>query len=333
MSTQRDFYDVLGVKRDANAAQIKSAYRKLARKYHPDVNKAPDAAEKFREATEAYDVLSDADKRKQYDQFGHAGFGGSGGARQWGGFRPGRGGGGGTQNVHFDFSDIFGGRGGGGASSGFMGMGLDEILEALGGQARRKSAHQHARQAAVKGEDIEHHIDLDFMQALHGTSTVLKMTGQDASGITSEQTITVKIPAGVAEGQKIRLRGKGQEGPGGAGDLLLVCHVKDHPYYQRVGNDIYVQLPVGIVEAALGGSVDVPTIDGMTTIKIPAGTASGQRIRLREKGVKPAGDAPRGDQFVVVKIVPPKKISEKGAALLKEFREVEGPNARAEAPW
>ena len=293
---------------------------------------ARNSAEKFREATEAYDVLSDPDKRKQYDQFGHAGFGGGGGPKQWGGFRPGQSGG--AQNVHFDFSDIFGGgRRGGGASSEFMGMGLDEILEALGGQARRKNAHHHARQAVMKGADIEHHIDLDFMQALHGTSTVLKMTGQDASGKTSEQTITVKIPAGVGEGQKIRLRGKGQEGPGGAGDLLLICHVKDHPYYQRIGNDIYVQLPVGIVEATLGGSVDVPTVDGMTTIKIPAGTSSGQRIRLREKGVKPAGNAPRGDQYVVVKIVPPKTVSEKGAALLKEFRDLEGPNARAEAPW
>ena len=329
MPTQRDFYDVLGVKRDATAAQIKSAYRKLARKYHPDVNKADDAAAKFREATEAYDILSDDEKRKQYDQFGQAAFNGGGaGGPQWGGFR--RGPGGGAQNVHFDFSDIFGGRGGG--SSGFMGMGLDEILEALGGEARRRGAHR-ARQPVARGADIEHHLELDFLHALHGTSTALRMTGQDASGKTTEQTLTVKIPPGVGEGQKIRLRGKGQEGPGGPGDLLLICHVKDHPYYQRVGNDIYVQVPVGIVEATLGGSVDVPTIDGMTTIRIPAGTPSGRRIRLREKGVRAAGGTQRGDQYVVVTIVPPKAVSEKGAALLKEFRDLEGPNARAEVPW
>ncbi|MBN1553126.1 MAG: DnaJ domain-containing protein [Phycisphaerae bacterium] len=328
MSKQRDFYDILDVKRNASADQIKSAYRKLARKYHPDVNKAPDAAEKFREATEAYDVLSDPEKRKQYDQFGRAAFDRGAGPAGWGGFHPGAGG----QNVHFDFSDIFGDRGGG--SSGFMGMGLEEILEALGGQARRKGARRaRAHQPVAKGEDIEHHIELDFLQALHGTSTTLKMTGRDASGKTSEQTITVKIPPGVGEGQKIRLRGKGQEGPGGSGDLLLICHVKDHPYYQRVGNDIYVQLPVGVVEATLGGSIDVPTIDGMTTIRIPPGTPSGRRIRLRGKGVKPAGDKPRGDLYAVVKIVPPKNVSEKGAALLEKFRDLEGPNARAEAPW
>jgi DnaJ-class molecular chaperone len=331
MPTPRDFYDVLGVKRDATAAQIKSAYRKLARKYHPDVNKASDATEKFREATEAYDVLSDPEKRKEYDQFGHAAFSGGAGQAGRGGFRPGPGGG---QNVHFDFSDIFGkygGRGGAG-SSGFMGMGLDEILEALGGRARRRSAHR-AQRPVAKGADIEHHLELDFMQALHGTNTSLRMTGQDEAGKTTEQTITVKIPPGVGEGQKIRLRGKGQDGPGGPGDLLLICHVKDHPYYQRVGNDIYVQLPVGIVEATLGGPVDVPTVDGMTTIKIPPGTPSGQRIRLRDKGVKAAGTTQRGDQYVVVKIVPPKNVSEKGVELLKQFRDSEGPNARAEAPW
>lgn len=331
MPTPRDFYDILGVQRDATAAQIKSAYRKLARKYHPDVNKSADATEKFREATEAYDVLSDPEKRRQYDQFGRTAFsGGAPGAQQWGGFRPGPGGG---QNVHFDFGDFFGGGGRGGASSsGFMGMGLDEILEALGGHARRKSA-RGAHRPVAKGADIEHHLDLDFMQALHGTSTTLKMTGRDEQGKTSAQTLSVKIPPGVGEGQKIRLRGKGQDGPGGPGDLLLICHVKDHPYYQRVGNDIYVQVPVGIVEATLGGPVDVPTIDGMTTIKIPPGTCSGQRIRLREKGVNATGKTRRGDQYVVVKIVPPKNVSEKGEKLLKDFRDSEGPNVRAEAPW
>ncbi|MBN1941839.1 MAG: DnaJ domain-containing protein [Phycisphaerae bacterium] len=327
MPKSRDFYDVLGVKRDATADQIKKAYRKLARKYHPDVNKAPDAAEKFREATEAYDVLSDPQKREQYDRFGPAAF--EGGARPggWGGFQQGPGGG---QTVHFDFGDFFGGRGGG--SSGFMGMGLDEILEALGGEARRRGARR-SRQAAPKGADIEHHIELDFLQALHGTSTSLRMTGRDATGKSTEQTLTVKIPPGVGEGQKIRLRGKGQDGPGGSGDLLLICHVRDHPYYQRVGNDIYVQVPIGIVEAALGGSVDVPTLEGMTTIKIPPGTPSGRRIRLRGKGVKSADGQKQGDQYVVIKITPPKSVSEKGAALLREFRDREGPDARAEVPW
>lgn len=328
MANERDFYEILGVKRDATAAQIKTAYRKLARKYHPDVNKADDATEKFREATEAYDVLSDREKRKQYDQFGRAAFGGGGpGPAGWGGGRPGAGG----QRVHFDFGDMFGG-GRGGAGSGFMGMGLDEILEALGGRARRKNAHR-APKSAPKGQDIEHHIDLDFMHALHGTTTSLRLSFTEPSGRPTVQTLSVKIPPGVGEGQKIRLRGKGQEGPGGPGDLLLVCHVKDHPYYQRVGNDMYVQVPIGIVEATLGNSVDVPTVDGMATIKIPPGSPSGQRIRLRGKGIKAAGKTERGDQYVVLKIVPPKSVSEKGKELLQEFLAVEGQNVRADVPW
>lgn len=327
MAKQRDYYEILGVKRDATLDQIKSAYRKLARKYHPDVNKAPDAAEKFREATEAYEVLSDPEKRRRYDQFGRSAFEGVGG--EWGGFPPGAGGG---QSIRVDFGNMDDLFGSGGFHSAFMGMGLEELLEALGGHARRKGA-QRSQAAAPRGADIEHHIELDFLQAVHGTTTTLRLTERGASGRTAAQTLAVKIPPGVSEGQKIRLRGKGQDGPGGPGDLLLICHVREHPYYRRVGNDIYVEVPVGIVEATLGGSVDVPTLDGMATIKIPPGTPSGRRIRLRGKGIKSAADGERGDQYAVIKIVPPAGVSEKGAALLREFRLVEGRNAQPEVPW
>jgi DnaJ-class molecular chaperone len=340
MASKRDYYDVLGVKRSASADEIKKAYRKLARKYHPDVNKDADASEKFREATTAYEVLSDPEKRKQYDQFGPDAFGGgargpAGGA--WSGQAPP----GGAQGVQFDFGDIFGGAGGGGGaggrSSGFMGMGLDEILEALGGGAgRRRPGGRRAtrRQPAPKGDDIEHHIDLDFMQALHGTKTSLRMRTTDPAGQEKTQTLTVTVPPGVRDGQKIRVRGKGNMGPGGAGDLLLVCHVKDHPYYRREGNDIYVQVPISITEAALGTTIEVPTLEGMTRVKVPPGTPSGRRLRLRDKGVAQGGDeSKRGDQHVVIKIVPPKSVSDKGRQLLEQFDDGESFDPRSDVPW
>ncbi len=334
MAQQRDYYEVLGVKKNATDKDIKSAYRKLARKYHPDVNKADDASEKFREATTAYEILSDAEKRKMYDQFGHAAFkggqaGGAGGPQGW----PG----GMGQGVRIDFADMFGGgRGSGGG--GFMGMGLDEILEALGGHARHKSARRgHQPVAAPKGRDIEHHVNLEFLQAIYGTSTTLRLQSTDNAGKTATQTISVKIPAGVKDGQKIRVRGKGEDGHGGAGDLLLVCHVQPHAYFKRDGDNITVEVPIGIVESALGTKVDVPTIDGMTTVTIPPGTPSGRRLRLREKGV-PSADKkkPRGDQFVAIKIVPPATLAEDSKTLLEKFakiQEEQGYDPRADVPW
>ncbi len=314
---KKDYYDVLGVKRDASEAQIKSAYRKLARKFHPDVNKAADSADKFKEATEAYDVLSDAQKRKMYDQFGHAGPGQSfGGGRQ-----PYAGGGAGV-----NFEDIFGGmRGGGG---GFGGMSLEEIMEALGG-GRGRGRSGGARRAAQRGGDAEYEMTLDFLQAIRGASTTLRL--QHGDGRT--ETITVKIPPGVHEGSRIRLSGKGEEGPGGAGDLYIITHVSDHPYFRREGDDIYVEVPISITEAALGAAVDVPTLEGVTKVKIPPGTGSGMKLRLRGKGVQPAGGAGAADLYVVLKIVAPKAISPRGAELLREFDQVEKFDPRAGVPW
>jgi DnaJ-class molecular chaperone len=335
MPSQRDYYDILGVKRSATDAEIKSAYRKLARKYHPDVNKDSDATQKFQEATEAYEVLSDAEKRKTYDQFGHAAFGG--------GPRPGPGGGPrgpAGQSVHFDFSDIFGG--GGGGRGGFSSMGLDEILEALGEQMRSGRGGAGSRGAAgrrsqpqPKGQTIEHRVLLDFLEAIRGSQTTLRLESRDPkTNQPTTETISVKIPPGVRDGQKIRVRGKGGQGPGGSGDLIIIVHVKPHLYFRREGNDIYVELPVSITEAALGAKVDVPTIDGMTTVTIPPGVAAGRRLRLRDKGVPVKGDADnRGDQYVVIQIVPPETVSEKGRELLEQFARETSFDPRAAAPW
>ena len=312
---KRDYYEVLGVKRDASGAQIKSAYRQLARKYHPDVNKSPDAPAKFREATEAYEVLSDAEKRKMYDQFGHAGPqpGAAGGPRAYTQtYGPGAG---------VDFSEFFGGGG-----SGFGGMSLEEILSALGGGGRRGRGR---RAAARRGRDVEHEITLDFMQAVRGMTATLRMQGPDGK----TETLDVKIPPGVREGGRVRVRGKGEPGRGGAGDLYMLIHIRPHQYFRREGNDVYVDVPIAIHEAALGATIDIPTLDGMTRVKVPPGSAGGRKLRLRGKGIAPAGSETRGDQYVVLRVVPPEKLSDRGRELLEQFAEVESYDPRKGAPW
>jgi DnaJ-class molecular chaperone len=315
---KRDYYDVLGVKRNASDSQIKSAYRKLARKFHPDVNKSSDAADKFKEATEAYEILSDPQKRKMYDRFGHAGparagAAGPGGARTYT-WSSGEG-------APFDFEQFFSAN-----RSPFMSMSLDEILGALRGSRRGRT-----RRAPARGADLEHHITLDFLDAIGGSTATLRIQSPDGSG--RSETLDVKIPAGVREGSKVRLRGKGAPGPAGSGDLYIIVHVREHPYFKRDGTDIYVDLPVSIVEAALGAKVDVPTIDGMTTVTIPPGTGGGKRLRLRGKGVGGAGSSNRGDQYVVIRIVLPEKLSEKARQLLEEFEKTEKCDVRADVPW
>jgi DnaJ-class molecular chaperone len=309
---QRDFYNVLGVPRDASAAQIKSAYRKLARQYHPDVNKASDAAEKFREASEAYDVLSDAEKRQRYDQFGHAGVGGG----------PQGAGCGGCGGMGVDFSQFFSGNGG-------FGMSLDELLQNLGGgRAARKSRR---RGPAARGADLEYPVTLDFLQAAHGVTTTIRVRRDQGPKAGQEEVIETKIPAGVADGQKIRLRGKGQPGAQAPGDLFIVVSVQRHPTFRREGNDVIVDVPISLTEAALGAKVDVPTIDGMTTVTIPPGTSSGQKLRLRGKGI--AGGPSRGEQYVVIKIVAPDALSDQQRTLLEQLRDAEPDDVRANAPW
>jgi len=311
---QRDYYDILGVDRSASADQIKSAYRKMARKYHPDVCKDPDAPEKFKEATAAYEVLSDPQKRKQYDRFGHAGPAGAAGpGRQrvytWG---PGAQGGfpGGM-----DFDDLF-------SASPFSGMSLKDILASLAGGGRRGGRR---RRAAPRAQDVEYPITLDFLQAAKGTTTRLQLRQDDGAG----PRIDLKIPAGVRDGSKIRLRGKG---PGG-GDLYIVTRVRPHPYFRRDGNDVYVDLPVSVGQAAAGATVSVPTIDGPANLKIPPGSSSGTKLRMRDRGIPDPKTRARGHQYAVLKIVLPKAISEQGRKLLEEFDKANPVEPGRKAPW
>jgi DnaJ-class molecular chaperone len=317
---KRDYYDVLGLRRDATQAQIKSAYRKLARKYHPDVNKAPDSADRFKEATHAYEVLSDAQKRQAYDQFGMDGPAGpyAGGGRPGGGRSGNWGGPGG---VPFDAEEMFG-RGGGGG--GFGGMNLDDLMEALGaGRARGRRAAAPPRGPAP-GADVTHDLNLDFLEAVRGTTANLRLQRETGEG----ETLSVRIPPGVREGQKIRLRGKGQEG----GDLYIVVHIGAHPYFRREGADIYLDLPVTVTEAALGAAVEVPTLGGPTQLKVPPGSGS-RTLRLRGLGVQGPDGTTRGDQYVVLKIVVPNTISEQGAKLLRQFGETDPIDPRKDVPW
>ena len=319
---ERDYYDVLGVKRDATAAQVKSAYRRLVRKHHPDVDGSPEATEKFKEATAAYEVLSDAEKRKVYDQFGHAGAAGPFAGADGRGRGP-QGGG-----FSFNLGDLFGGGG-----SGFMGMGLDEILQALrgGGRGGQRRAQRKAPKAQ-RGADTESRLTLDFIEAVRGTVTRIRIVRHGPDGKPREETLDVKIPPGVQEGSKIRVRSKGRLGPGEPGDLYIVVQIRPHAFFRREGDDVYVKVPITIAEAALGAKVDVPTLDGISTVTIPAGTASSKRLRLQGKGVRRGGKA-AGDQYVTIEIVPPKSLSVRQKQLLAEFAEADSFDPRQECPW
>lgn len=331
----RDFYDILGVSRDAPADEIKSAYRKLARKYHPDVNKSDDAGARFREATEAYEALSDPEKRKLYDQFGRAGLqGGFAGAGAPGG-RPG-GPGSGGRTYHWSgapgggnvrFEEMFG------QDSPFMHMGLEELLGALGGMGGGRSRTARGRGPGVgrrppqKGPDAQSDITIEFLQAVRGTTVSMKLRKPDGQ----EETVQVRIPAGIKDGAKVRVRGKGGTGPAGPGDLYLRVHVRPHEYFRRDGNDIYLELPVSLAEATLGAKVDVPTLEGMTTLTIPPGSSSSRTLRLRGKGV-PRKDG-HGDMYVTLKIDPPAELSDEAKDLLRKFDEATSHDPRRDVPW
>jgi DnaJ-class molecular chaperone len=292
----RDPYDILGVPRSATPEQIREAHRKLAKKFHPDLNKTAEAGAKFKEIQEAYDLLSDAQKRKQFDQFGHAGpsMGGAPGGAQ-----------GGWGNVDAStFEEIFG--------------------DFMGGGARRAGGR---RGGARAGEDLESRITVDFMTAaLGGVRHVsLESGGQPIS-------LDVRIPPGIESGGDLRLRGKGGEGMGGgpAGDLVLHITVAPHPWFRREGLDVVVEVPISIAECALGTSVEVPLLEGTATLRVPAGTASGKRLRLKGKGVAAKGDT--GDLYAVIRVEAPKALNDEDRAALERMRATE-PDPRADAPW
>ncbi|HYE24356.1 MAG TPA: DnaJ C-terminal domain-containing protein [Clostridia bacterium] len=315
---QKDYYGILGVKKSASADEIRKAFRKLARKYHPDVNpNDKKAEEKFKEISEANDVLGDPKKRKIYDQLGfysdqidpataeaYARGGGAGfGAGGFGGFPGGSAGGRGGnvryQEVPFDFSDFDfgqaqGSRGGGGS--------FRDIFSGIFGGGG------FASQAPEAGSDLEYQVHVPFWQAIHGTERTINIQHPDANGRMTTEPITFRIKAGTRDGQRIRLAGKGNPGQRGGpnGDLYLVVKIDPHPIFRREGDDIYVTVPIMPWEAALGAKVEVPTIDGRAQLRIPPGTQSGQKLRMREKGVKSATrEGAMGDQIVELKIVVP----------------------------
>ncbi len=352
--SKRDYYEVLGVGRDADENAIKSAYRRLARQYHPDVNKSDDAEERFKEINEAYEVLSDADKRAAYDRYGHAatqggfGAGGPGGAG-YGGF-PG-------------FGDIF-----------------EEFFGGMGGM-------RGAARGPARGADLRYDLEITFQEAVFGAEKEVEIPRQEACPVCqgsgaepgtkpircpqcngtgevrrAQQTIlgqfvsvstcprcngereiattpctncrgqrrvqvtrklAVSIPAGVDDGMRIRLAGEGEPGERGGptGNLFVVLHVTPHPLFQRQENEILLELPINIVQATLGTELDVPTLDGTAKLTIPAGTQHGEVFRLRGKGVPILRSSRRGDQLVVVRVVVPEKLNDKQKKLLKELGE------------
>ncbi|MET7639469.1 molecular chaperone DnaJ [Streptomyces sp. NPDC005438] len=380
---EKDYYKVLGVPKDATEAEIKKAYRKLARENHPDANTGDaKAEERFKDVSEAYDVLGDAKRRKEYDEartlFGS------------GGFRPGPGAGGaGAGGFNFDLSDLFGGgQTSQGPAGGGFGGGLGDVFGGLFGGRTGTTRTQPRR-----GQDIESEVTLSFTEAVDGATVPLRMsssaackkcsgtgdkngtprvcptcvgTGQVSRGggggfsltdpcvdckgrgliaedpcdvcrgsgrATSSRTMQVRVPAGVTDGQRIRLRGKGAPGERGGpnGDLYVVVHVGGHPVFGRRGDNLTLTVPVTFTEAALGAEIKVPTLGGPpVTLRLPAGTPSGRTMRARGKGAR-RKDGTRGDLLVTVEVAVPRQLSDKAKDLLESYRDAEsGEDPRAE---
>ena len=368
MAEKRDYYEVLGVGKTATADEIKSAYRKLAMKYHPDRNPGDKVAEeKFKEAAEAYDVLHDPEKRQRYDQFGHAGM--NGGAGGFGGFG---GGGMNMDDIFSMFGDIFGGRGGGGGGFG----GFEDLF---GGGRRSRAADPNAPQ---RGEDMTFRLDIDFDEAIFGSQREIDITlpsecpdckgsgaaagsqrvtchtchghGQVIGGggffqvrqtcptcggagtviekpcrkcrgtghISTPQKISLKIPAGIDNGSRLRLSGKGGGGLRGGpnGDLYVTIGIRESDIFEREGQELGVDVPVSPILAALGGTVEVPTPEGAATLKLPAGTPNGKLFRLRGKGVPSLRGGSAGDLTVRIVFEVPANLDRKQKAALEEFQ-------------
>lgn len=356
MAAKRDYYEVLGVDRNATEADIKKAYRRLAKQYHPDLNKGDAEAEaKFKEINEAYSVLIDSEKRAQYDRYGHAAF---------------------------DGASNF--------SSGFTGFGfedLDDLFESFMGFGRSRTSRRTGPQ---RGKDLEYSMEIDFLEAAFGTTKELNVTrlqtcsvcggsgskpgtqpetctrcngtGQirysqstpfghfvnvrtcDMCGgegkviihpcekcngkgrVTKNSRISINIPAGIDDGQTISLRGEGEPGLRGGppGDLFVTIHIKPHPIFRREGYDVVCDVPISFVQAALGAEIEIPTIEGTMPFTIPEGTQTGTVFKIRGKGIKHLRGNGRGDQYVRVNIEVPVKLTPKQKELLRQFAEISG---------
>jgi DnaJ-class molecular chaperone len=309
-----DYYATLGVERGASADDIKKAYRKLARKYHPDLNPDdPKAKEKFQQVQTAFDVLSDAKKREMYDRYGSAyesvGAGGSGGPR-WTGAGAGAAG----EGYEVNFEDLFGGAGG---------------FADLFRQANRRSRGQR-RPIPSAGADLEHDLEVPFATAVLGGEAQIAVRRGDGH----TETIRVKIPAGIDDGKKIRLRGQGEPGEddGPAGDILIRVRVAPHPYFRRHGKRLDVTVPITLVEALTGGKIDVPTPHGAISLKVPPGVSSGRKLRVKGHGVR-SGSGEPGDLFAELQIILPQNLSEEDRQQLTGVAEKYADYPRTDLRW
>lgn len=372
MAEKRDYYEVLGISKGASEDEIKKAYRSLAKKYHPDINKAPDAEEKFKEINEAYEVLSDPNKKATYDQFGFAGMDGSQAGGGFGGFS---GGFGGMDDINDIFNSFFGGMGGmggfGGSSSRRTGpsRGADRklnmkvaFMDACFGKKETITLDLDETCSACGGSGAASPSDIDTCSTCRGRGKVVRQQrtafgvfqtegvcpdcngtgkkirkicphckGQGYNRRRVEKEIT--IPAGISDGQMLRLQGLGERGTNGGpnGDLYIEIIVEPHKEFQREGNDIYLDIPVSAVDATIGCSIDVPTIHGDVTMKIPAGTQNGKQFRMRGKGVKDS-QGRTGDQICIVNITVDNNLSHREKELYRELQKLQGTSG-GESAW
>ncbi|ERJ13673.1 molecular chaperone DnaJ [Haloplasma contractile] len=363
--SKRDYYDVLGVSKDASGQDIKKAYRKLARKYHPDVSQEEDAETKFKEVQEAYDALSDEQKRAAYDRFGHEGAQGFGGAGGFGGFE-GFGGAGGFGDIGDIFEQFFGGGGGGGFSSGgrrgnqaAQGESIRiqmtiSFEEAAFGATKEVSINRDEECTRCGGLGAKSKDDISTCNRCNGRGVINqvqqtllgRMQTQTACpdcngkgkvikdkcpecrgrGINSKTAkIKIKIPAGIDDGQQIRIRGKGNAGLNGgpSGDLYVYFNVKKHKFYTREGFDLHGEIPVTFSQATLGDEIEIQTLKGKVKLKVPAGTQPNTEFRIPNKGIKYVNRESYGDLYIRVKLIVPKKVTQKQQELLQEFSELE----------
>ncbi|HIU63473.1 MAG TPA: molecular chaperone DnaJ [Candidatus Avacidaminococcus intestinavium] len=368
--SKKDYYDVLGVAKTATADEIKKAYRKLARQYHPDVNKDnPEAAEKFKECSEAYSVLSDETKKAQYDQFGHAAFENGGGpsAGGFGGF----GGAGGMEDI---FDMFFGGQGRGGFGGGRRanngpqrGADLRYDLEISFEEAafgvekeiklHREDTCEHCHgTGAEAGSEVEtcsechgsgevrftqntmfgQMVNVRPCSKCHGQGTIIKKPCKVCGGVgrlKKEKKLKVKIPAGVDTDSRLRVSGEGEAGVrgGSKGDLYVYLYVKPHKFFERDGMTVRCEVPINIVQATLGAEIKVPTLDGQVIVKVPEGTQPGKVLRIKGKGIPSLRSrTTRGDQLVTIKVVVPTKLNDKQKDALRKFAEISADNINPE---
>lgn len=292
----KDYYKTLGVSRNASTDDLKKAYKRLAKKYHPDLNPGDKSSEsKFKEISEAYAVLGNAEKRRQYDHVGPSGF-------------------------HFDPSEYR--SSGGGVQFDIGGLDLGDLFDGLFGGRGKGRGGGFGQQQMPHGGDLEYTLELDFNQAIEGYTAGINVNGE---------IIKVKIPAGVDNGSRVRVRQKGAVSPFGGprGDLYIRVLVRPHPLFERKGKDLHVELPVTFPEAALGATVEVPSLHDRTKIRIPAGTSSGKVFRITGKGVRTSnGDGP-GDLYVKVKIVVPRDLKGRAKELVEQLGEELSDNPRS----